>query len=548
MDLADFQAALDALRQDYQRNLPNRIDELEELWHALFNAQAWDADAFKVWLRHVHSLAGSGATYGFPHVSRITRAMELAARRWLEQAPPDERQRADIENLLQELRTVANEPPSTRDRETPLPSSSDQILPEVAAETIWLYEPDELTGYALTTELAAFGYRVHETDLESIASAKPPFPRAIWIDWDYAKQNFLPDTFERLRELHRREPLLPIFVYAASDHLATRLEAVHFGATAYFVKPLVMTNLVAALEAQSAQRRDDPYRILIVEADPALATYYAEILQNAGMITQVVTNVLEVMAPLVDFHPDLILTNMSMPDVSGLELAAVLRQQEAYVSLPIVFLSGETDADKRIEAMLLGGDDFLVKPIEPNHLITSVTSRARRARILRGLAEHDSLTELLNHTRIQEQLAIEIARAQRTGTPLAYVMLDLDRFKNVNDLYGHPTGDRVLKSFARLMQQRLRKSDILGRYGGDEFAAILPETDGSRAWNVMEEIRTAFSQMKLQSDGAEFHLTCSGGIATLPPAQDAVSLNELADRALYQAKREGRNQIVYLVE
>jgi diguanylate cyclase (GGDEF)-like protein len=266
------------------------------------------------------------------------------------------------------------------------------------------------------------------------------------------------------------------------------------------------------------------------------------------MVTRTVTEPLQVMKPLVDFRPDLILIDIHMPDVTGTEIAAILRQESAYVSIPIVFLSSEKNPDKQQNAMLLGADDFLTKPVEPGHLISSVTSRVQRARTLRNLAERDSLTGLLNHTRFKEQLSIEVARAQRMGTSLAFVMLDIDHFKTINDTYGHPTGDRVLKSFALLFKQRLRKTDVLGRYGGEEFGVIMPDTGEGAAFQVMEELREAFAKIGHSSHGTIFQVTFSGGIATLPPWQDAASLNEAADRALYHAKRGGRNQVVYAVQ
>ena len=228
----------------------------------------------------------------------------------------------------------------------------------------------------------------------------------------------------------------------------------------------------------------------------------------------------------------------------GLELATVIRQKQDYVGVPIVFLSGEVDLEKQLAAMGLGADDFLVKPIVPVHLIAAVTHRAQRARVLRSFMIRDSLTKLLNHVAIKEQLELEILRARRKGAALAFGILDLDHFKSVNDQYGHATGDQVIKNLARLLQRRLRATDVIGRYGGEEFAIVLTDVDGAQGVAVADQLRSAFEDMPQLAADQTFGVTLSCGIATFPAYSDAIGLAQAADKALYEAKRAGRNRIV----
>jgi diguanylate cyclase (GGDEF)-like protein len=250
------------------------------------------------------------------------------------------------------------------------------------------------------------------------------------------------------------------------------------------------------------------------------------------------------MEPLEEFSPELILMDINMPGASGEEVAQVLRQQEIHVSVPIVFLSGETDKSRQLAAMGHGGDDFLVKPIQPEHLVSAVTSRIERYRALRNFMIRDSLTGLLNHTKIKEQLEIEIDRARRQQRPLSFAMIDLDHFKSVNDTYGHPTGDKVLKSLSRLLQQRLRKVDVIGRYGGEEFAVIFPDTSGPDAVRVLDGIRKDLVQIRQHGEKAEFSVTFSCGVASYPDFATPEAINNAADKALYRAKHDGRNRVV----
>jgi diguanylate cyclase (GGDEF)-like protein len=239
-----------------------------------------------------------------------------------------------------------------------------------------------------------------------------------------------------------------------------------------------------------------------------------------------------------------LLIDVYMPEVSGPELATVIRQQSAYVGMPIVFLSGETDRSAQLAAMRGGGDDFLTKPITPEHLVSALTTRLERARTLRHQLTHDGLTGLLNHSTMTERLKTEVGRAFRCGTPLAVAMVDLDHFKQVNDTYGHTAGDRVLKNLARLLQQRLRRTDHIGRYGGEEFMLILVGADGQAGAHVLDELRERFAQINHVHDGTTWQSQFSAGVASFPEHNDIASLVKAADAALYAAKRAGRNRVV----
>lgn len=174
--------------------------------------------------------------------------------------------------------------------------------------------------------------------------------------------------------------------------------------------------------------------------------------------------------------------------------------------------------------MNMGGDDFLSKPIQPAHLISAVTTRARRSMLLRSFMVRDSLTGLLNHSAIKDQLAREVARAKRQGMALSFAMVDIDHFKRVNDSYGHPAGDRVIKSLSRLLKQRLRETDLVGRYGGEEFALVLVDTDAESAAKVLDNIREDFSRLQHLVDGVEFSVTFSCGIAEVAQFGEAAQL------------------------
>lgn len=168
-------------------------------------------------------------------------------------------------------------------------------------------------------------------------------------------------------------------------------------------------------------------------------------------------------------------------------------------------------------------------------------------RLIDGLCDlslKDPLTGLANRRHFQSVLEREIDRVTRSGEAALLLMLDIDRFKQVNDTYGHPAGDRVIKSLARLLKQRLRETDMVGRYGGEEFAVILSNTDGRTAVRVLDDIRKDFSRLHHLADSKEFSVTFSCGVADVSCFGDATKLCDAADKALYRAKHAGRNRVM----
>jgi diguanylate cyclase (GGDEF)-like protein len=247
---------------------------------------------------------------------------------------------------------------------------------------------------------------------------------------------------------------------------------------------------------------------------------------------------------LQDFHPELILLDINMPECNGIELAQVIRLNQDWLRIPITYLSSEQDVEKRAQAMGRAGDDFLSKPMGDRELITAVSVRATRSRQLSDALDRDSLTGLLKHSRIKEQVDAELSRAMRAKENLSVVMLDLDYFKQVNDTYGHPAGDKVIKAIAHLLRQRLRKTDAVGRYGGEEFVAVLPRCSGEEAQLLMEDVRQRFRDITFSADQHSFNVTLSVGIAAYREGVErADQLLQEADAALYRAKSTGRNRI-----
>jgi len=338
------------------------------------------------------------------------------------------------------------------------------------------------------------------------------------------------------------ERKLPVLFYSHQEaDTPFRLAAVRAGGQEFYTGTLDSARLLEKIETLTRTVYYDPIRALVVDDSRAQAMATEMALNSAGIVTRTLTQPGAVMAHLAEFVPDLIILDMYMPECIGTELAKVIRQHERYVSVPIIYLSAEDDLDKQLDAMSEGGDDFLTKPIKPRHLIATVRTRAARARSLQARIVQDSLTGLYNHTHTLQLLEDACFRARRNQRPITFAMLDIDHFKQVNDHYGHPMGDRVIKSLALFLKQRLRKSDHIGRYGGEEFAIVLPDTDLATATRLVDEIRQRFAEICFPAPPKELSCTFSAGLAQLQPEQEITLLAKQADEALYSAKRAGRN-------
>lgn len=367
-------------------------------------------------------------------------------------------------------------------------------------------------------------------------------PAAIVMDVDFSGPGKGLELASQAQEgLEQKLPLL--FFSVNETDTPTRLAAVRAGGEGFLTGALEASSLLEKIEVLTCVAQYEPYKVLIIDDSRAQALHTERVLNAAGIVTRVLLDPIQAMSELAEFQPDLIILDMYMPGCTGTELAKVIRHNDRYVSVPIIYLSAEDDQDKQLDAMSEGGDDFLTKPIKPRHLITTVRNRAARARNLKARMVRDSLTGLYNHTHILQLLEDCSFRSRREGKPLCFAMLDIDHFKRVNDSHGHPMGDRVIKSLALFLKQRLRKTDFIGRYGGEEFAIVMPDTDIQSAHGVLDDIRHRFAEIHYPAQPADLFCTFSAGVVALGAHDDSLSLASQADTALYCAKHAGRNRV-----
>ena len=285
-------------------------------------------------------------------------------------------------------------------------------------------------------------------------------------------------------------------------------------------------------------------RILCVDDDPAHAAYLSATLGSAGYDVRTAGGREQFRAALAEFRPDLITLDYVLPGVTGFDLARSVRSDPAYATVPIVFITGRRGVEKRIEAVAVGGDDFLTKPAAPELLLSVIGSRLRRSRSVQALIDHDGLTGVLNRPAFVRRAEAAMSDARRHGVQSALVMLDLDYFKSINDAHGHLVGDQVLVTFASLLQRSVRASDDVGRFGGEEFVLLLRGIHFDAAQKLVGRLLDEFARIPFRGAGQlPFHVTFSGGVAMFDNRCTFREWTRRADEALYAAKHNGRARI-----
>ncbi len=248
--------------------------------------------------------------------------------------------------------------------------------------------------------------------------------------------------------------------------------------------------------------------------------------------------------------PDVILLDVMMPDMDGYEVCQQLKQDGATRDIPILFVTAHHEAQEETRGLSVGAVDFITKPINPAVVRARVHTHLtlkRQTDALKRLVFIDSLTHTFNRRYFDERLTEEWGRAQRTGKPLCLLLVDVDFFKQFNDVYGHPRGDDALRQVAQALKDAvLRPGDIVCRYGGEEFACLLPDTDSEGALLVVQRVEKAVRDLAMDHSASSVAavLTISAGVAVRQPDSqgDASALLALADAQLYRAKSQGRAQ------
>lgn len=297
------------------------------------------------------------------------------------------------------------------------------------------------------------------------------------------------------------------------------------------------------------------FLILIVDDVSKNLQVVGAMLDDVGYATTFATSGKQAIERVKTANPDLILLDLMMPEINGLQVCEHLKADPLYAEIPIIFLTASNESEHLLQAFSQGAVDYVTKPYKAPELLARVKTHLelkytrdelKQALVeLEKLATTDPLTGIANRRHLLVLGEREFQRTHRYKNPFSVLMIDIDHFKLINDNYGHSIGDKALKIMADVTVNALRKVDIFGRFGGEEFVVFLPETKADEALVVAERIREAIATTPIYVDDQTIHITVSIGVTIYNSSE--ISLDGLlmeADKALYDAKKQGRNQVV----
>jgi diguanylate cyclase (GGDEF)-like protein len=493
----------------------------------------------------VNSLAEYFNRLRLPGLVRLCEGLENAALARLGDLSTHPIPQQDVLALQRQLDalfgSVTNSRSPAAERRAHEPTASPHDADWIKPRSVWMIAAPEKRDMAdaLRQQLEFFGFKVFEVNWRAQQLPQDKPLAVLFIPQD-GKAG--PEELACITVIRASCPASQLFYLGAQSAIEPIVELMRVGIDVTIPvdePPSMVLNCVLDLVQTNEQEQ---YRVLIVEDSRVAVALIQRTLAQHGIDTRAINDPGRLLDALEAYRPDLVLMDMYMPRFNGVEATRVLRQMAAYSSLPIVYLSGESDVGMQVEALRLGGDQFLIKPFSPVLLAAVVKTRIERFRESRRSTLLDGLTGLLNHTAAKSRLKSMVDQID-PHTPLTVAMIDIDHFKSINDTYGHPVGDQVIRGLAWLLKGRLRSVDLIGRYGGEEFLIALPEVSLEQARPVIERIRNDFSALPHAHPGGALFATFSAGVAAYPLIDTATRLTEVADRALLQAKRLGRNRL-----
>lgn len=533
---------LETLKLAYAKRLKSDFKQLYLLTEQL-NQQPQDTDHLELLHSFLHTLAGSAGTFGFIQLGQQARLFEQQVKETLDK-PSAARQPLKVSQWLEQLELICQL--DTEKHNSVRLDTSKKLDHLTNKPSIWLIERDIILAQYTMQQLESFGFIVtHLKDAHELKHQKSRLPDVLLIDHNAGPAEILKSDPVNFWLQHLDTLSCPRLFMGVEESFSARLKALRSGGQAYFVKPLDILKLSSHIIELTNTEQACPERILLIEDNHDLVEVYQAALKNADMEVIAIERPESLFETMSEFNPEIILISLSFPDVSGVEIATLLRQSDRWRQLPIIYLALQSDNTAEADLLITGADGLLTKPIDIPLLIKLCRARVQQLREREQSRTEDGLTHLLTHTSIKEALRYQWLLAQRQAQTYCVVMLDIDHFKRVNDTYGHAIGDAVISTTGTLLKQRFRRTDKLGRYGGEEFMLILLDCDIQQAEKMVNDLRQDFSAIQFSGGQQQFSCTISAGIADNQqfPNDDAETLLKRADQALYLAKNRGRNRV-----
>ncbi|NCC27620.1 MAG: EAL domain-containing protein [Gammaproteobacteria bacterium] len=373
-------------------------------------------------------------------------------------------------------------------------------------------------------------------------------PRVVVLDL----RGLPPDSVSSglIERIARETPAKPAVVcIGETETIETRLAVMRAGALGYFPASVAVSDLAARLITLSEPAKSNQAKILVVEDDPLQAKYIALLLSKVGMEPHVVDRPLEVLDKMHEVKPDLVLMDLYMPDASGTELTAIIRDHAEFFDTPIIFLSAETDPDKQLEALRVGGDSFIAKPIQREQLIGAIEHRIRMSRLLKDRRISGERGDAAQGMLSKDAFLRSLDRLVQETVPLApgvgLLLIEIDRFEDISDALGSSGLERLLRQLGEKLADQLAPEESAARLDDFTFAALARRDTREALERFGEQLLRLFAATKLRAEDKRLSLTATIGIGLFtPPADDAITMVSRSRTTVARARQAGGNRVL----
>ena len=394
--MSDPEQELQRIGDDYRQKFPAKLDEILTAFESI-DAVSWSRENLALLMRKLHALRGSAGTIGFSKIAEAAAKIEQDLA--LISAKPTGPSPWVWLQIGENIRSLSSPELLEYRKDRPVITPTQNPRSDEASPLIDLVEDDDEEAEFVARILSYAGFRVRrfsagEEYIRNWSLEGFIKPDAIIMDMVLQSDDF--GGVETIAAIEPDSVHTPVIFLSQRGDMQARLKALEAGATRYLVKPVDTAHLANLLDALSGRQPEEPYRVLLVDDEPELLEVGAEALRTAGMTVLPLGNPMETLNALASFKPDVLILDVYMQEVTGPEIAAVIRDSDEYLNLPILFLSSEQSISQQLMALNLGGDDFLVKPLQYDHLVAAVNARARRSR--------QNLTVVRRVTSLSEQL------------------------------------------------------------------------------------------------------------------------------------------------
>jgi diguanylate cyclase (GGDEF)-like protein len=521
-------------RDAFLLQLPKRMAAIEEVWARLHNSR-WDPELLDALYERVREVSELSKQLSLFQLNESVFSLEVYLSSFIgTDIQPDKAQFDAIDGLVRALRTAVD---TTESNEATLDE------PHGSVTVFTLGSKGGVTA-DLAEALRNSDCDVqYFSDTETLLSQLEMRPPKVIVADSAMLKGMEPLSAELVRLRTHLSIHIPLIFVSGSSALQLRVDAIRAGGDGFFVAPMDVP-AVAAQILDMADSQQRPYRVVVVEDDPTQADFAGSILRKAGMEVQQITEPVKVIDNLREFKPDLILMDIYMPEVNGIELTTVIRDYPEFVSVPIVFVSGEQNSDRQLDALSVGGDDFIAKPIRPKHLLGVVETRIRRARQLRRATgqppKHDRVTGLFSRQHFLDSVAKRID-ATASGKLSAVLVVRPDGLDHLQESIGVGGVDHLLAELGTLLDEQVADTDLAARVDDRSFAILVERPSPEAVDKLAQQILSSIASYRF-AEGID--IMASIGVCFLDDrSADATGIVNRASSACNQAAEHGGNRV-----